>query len=131
MLWNKKFLPTDHHLWTDLLKVNMLHIIQYVSFPYWSYIETQLRGDKLSLDIDDLNEDRTEQIRKQGRPVGTSGQPSQDFKLLDACNGHECLLPKTGLKRQLCHYGVCVTHISYQLLIYYHTGMQCVGIRLG
>ena len=64
----------------------MLHIIQYVSFPYWSYIERQLRGDKLSLDIDDLNEDGTEQIRKQGRPVGTSRQPAQGFELLDACN---------------------------------------------
>ena len=64
----------------------MLHIIQYVSFTYWSYIERQLRGDKLSLDIDDLNEDGTEQIRKQGRPVGTSRQPSQSFELLDAGN---------------------------------------------
>ena len=69
-----------------ILKVNMLHIIQYVSFPYWSYIERQLRGDKLSLDIDDLNEDGTEQIRKQRRPVGTSRQPAQGFDLLDACN---------------------------------------------
>ena len=65
-----------------MLKVNMLHIIQYVSFPYWSYIERQLCGDKLSLDIDDLNEDGTEQIRKKGRPVGTSRQPSQGFELL-------------------------------------------------
>ena len=64
----------------------MLHIIQYVSFPYWSYIERQLRGDKLSLDIDDLNEDGTKQIRKQGRPVGATRQPAQGFKLLDACN---------------------------------------------
>ena len=64
----------------------MLHIIQYVSFPYWSYIERQLRGDKMSLDIDDLNEDGTEQIRKQGRPVGTSWQPAQGFELLNACN---------------------------------------------
>ena len=69
-----------------ILKVNMLHIIQYVSFPYLSYIERQLRGDKLSLDIDDLNEDETEQIRKQGRPVGATRQPAQGFKLLDACN---------------------------------------------
>ena len=64
----------------------MLHIIQHVSFPYWWYIERQLRGDKLSLDIDDLNEDGTEQIRKQGRPVGTTRQPAQGFELLDACN---------------------------------------------
>ena len=64
----------------------MLHIIQYVSFPYWSYIERQLGGDKLSLDIDDLNEDGTEQIRKQGRPVGTLRQPAQGFELLNACN---------------------------------------------
>ena len=69
-----------------ILKVNMLHITQYVSFPYWSYIERQLRGDKLSLDIDDLNEDGTEQIRKQGRPVGTTRQPAEGFELLDACN---------------------------------------------
>ena len=69
-----------------ILKVNMLHIIQYVSFPYWSYIERQLRGDKLSLDIDDLNEDGAEQTRKQGRPVGTSRQPSQGFEILDASN---------------------------------------------
>ena len=61
-----------HRLDARILKVNILHIIQYVSFPYWSYIERQLRGDKLSLDIDDLNEDGTEQIRKQGRPFGTS-----------------------------------------------------------
>ena len=64
----------------------MLHIIQYVSFPYWSYIERQLRGDKLSLDIDDLNEDGTKQICSQGRPVGTSRQPSQGFELLDTSN---------------------------------------------
>ena len=69
-----------------ILKVNMLHIMQYVSFPYWSYIERQLRGDKLSLDNDDLNEDGTEQIRKQGRPVGTTRPPAQGFELLDACN---------------------------------------------
>ena len=64
----------------------MLHIIQYVSFPYWLYIERQLRGDKLSLDTDDLTEDGTEQICKQGRPVGTSRQPAPGFELLDACN---------------------------------------------
>ena len=69
-----------------ILKVNMLHISQYVSFPYWSYMERQLRGDKKSLDIDDLNEDTTEQICKQGRPVGTTRQPTQGFELLDACN---------------------------------------------
>ena len=69
-----------------MLKVNMLHIIQYVSFPYRSYIERQLRGDKLLLDIDDLNEDRTEQTRKQGRPVDTTRQPTQGFGLFDTCN---------------------------------------------
>ena len=73
-------------LGAPILKVNMLHILHYVSFLYWSYIEEQLRGDKLSLDIDDLNEDGTEQIRKQGRPVGTSRQTSQGFELLDAYN---------------------------------------------
>ena len=75
-----------HRLDARILRVNMLHIIQYVSFPYWSYIERQLRGDKLSLDIDDLNEDETEQIRKQGRPVGTTRQPAEGFQLLDTCN---------------------------------------------
>ena len=81
-----------------ILKVNMLHIIQYVSFPYWSYIERKLRADKLSLDIDDLNEDGTEEIRKQGQPVGTSRQPSQGFALWTRAITHEWLLPKTWLK---------------------------------
>ena len=40
----------------------------------------------MSLDIDDLNKDGTEQICKQGRPAGTFRQPSQGFKLLDGCN---------------------------------------------
>ena len=43
-----------------ILKLNMLLILQYVSFPWWSSIDRQLQGDKLSLDIDDLNEDGTE-----------------------------------------------------------------------
>ena len=93
-----------------ILKVNMLHIIQYVLFPYWSYIERQLRADKLSLDIDDLNEDETEQIRKQGRPVGTSRQPSQGFELL------ACKNPRVFAAQDLAQMSIvqlptlCATH---------------------
>ena len=69
-----------------ILKVNMLLILQYVSFPWWSYIDRQLQGDRLSLDIDDLNEDGTEQPRTRGRPHGTSQQPNVGVQLLDGNN---------------------------------------------
>ena len=69
-----------------ILKVNMLLILQYVSFPWWSYIDRQLQGDKLSLDIDDLNEDGTEQPRMRGRPHGISQQPNVGVQLLDGNN---------------------------------------------
>ena len=64
----------------------MLTILQYVSFPWWSYIHRQLQGDKLSLDIDDLNEDGTKQPRRRGRPHGTSQQPHVGVQLLDGNN---------------------------------------------
>ena len=66
-----------------ILKVNMLLILKYVSFPWWSYIDRQIQGDKLSLEIDDLNEDGTEQPRTRGRPHGTSQQPHVGVQLLD------------------------------------------------
>ena len=69
-----------------ILKVNVLLILQYVSFPWWSNIDRQLQGDKLSLDIDDLNEDGTEQPRRRGRPHGTSEQPHVGVQLLDGNN---------------------------------------------
>ena len=69
-----------------IVKVNMLLILQYVSFPWWSYIDRQLQGDKLSLDIDDLNEDGGELPRMRGRPHGTSQQPNVGVQLLDGNN---------------------------------------------
>ena len=69
-----------------ILKVNMLLILQNVSFPWWSYIDRQLQGNKLLLDIDDLNEDGTEQPRTRRRPHGTSQQPNIGVQLLDGNN---------------------------------------------
>ena len=69
-----------------ILKVNMLLILQYVSFPWWSYIDRQLQGNKLLLDIDDLNEDGTEQRGTRGGPLGTSQQPNIGVQLLDGNN---------------------------------------------
>ena len=69
-----------------IVKVNTLLILQYVSFPWWSYIDRQLQGDKLSLDIDDLNEDGKELPRMRGRPHGTSQQPNVGVQLLDGNN---------------------------------------------
>ena len=40
----------------------------------------------MSLDIDDLNEDGTEQPRMRGRPHGTSQQPNVGVQLLDGNN---------------------------------------------
>ena len=77
--------PKSHfpqNLDAKILKLNMLLILQYVSFPWWSYIDRQLQGDKLSLDIGDLNEDGTEQPRTRGRPHGTSQQPHVGVQLL-------------------------------------------------
>ena len=75
----KSYFPQN--LDARILKVNMLLILQYVSFPWWSYIDRQLQGDKLSLDID-----ATEQPRMRGRPHGTSQQPNVGVQLLDGNN---------------------------------------------
>ena len=64
----------------------MLLILQYVSFPWRSYIDRQLQGDKWSLHIDTLNEDGTEQPRRRRRPHGTSQQPHVGVQLLDGNN---------------------------------------------
>ena len=47
----KPNLISPKHLDARILKANMLLILQYVSFPWWSYIDTQLQGDELSLDF--------------------------------------------------------------------------------
>ena len=69
-----------------MLKVNMLAIIQHLSSPWWSHVESQLQADKLSLYMEDLNDGRREKQRKRGRPMGTTQQPSVGFELLDANN---------------------------------------------
>ena len=79
-------LISPKNLDAPILKVNMLLILQYVSIPWWSYIDRQLQRDKLSLDIDDLNEDGTEQPRTRGRPHGGSHQPHIGVQLLDGNN---------------------------------------------
>ena len=67
-----------------ILKVNMLHIIQYVSLPYWSYVERQLCGDKVSLDIDDLNKDDPLVLRGNRHKCSNYWTPVITY---------ECLLP--------------------------------------
>ena len=69
-----------------ILKLNMLLILQYMCLQWWYYIDRQLQGDKLSLDIADLNEDGKEQPRMRGRATGTSQQPNDGVQLLDGYN---------------------------------------------
>ena len=66
------------------LTINMLVVMQYISFSSWSYVDRQIRNDKLTLDVDGFTDEGVPQKLGRGRPKGCiKPPPAEGLHLLD------------------------------------------------
>ena len=97
----------------EILKANMLLILQYVSFPSWSCIDRQLQGHELSLDIDELNEDTAEQ---RGYPLAPPGNHKLGCNCGMATTCHDSLVMMFYAKCPSSSHAPCVRLMDFQLV---------------